>query len=185
MENLSQVVGAEVFWVQPAAFQRSYELRSENALFGRLVFQSALGTLATAETSAGSWTFKRSGFLNPLVTIRKSGEQNETALFHPQFQGTGWLSVNNNRAFLWKSTNFWGSEWGFFDAKGGTLCLLRPGTPKPQIVNLIKSQSTLEIKPDARSIAELPLLVMLGWYLMILHQADTTSAIVTTTSAIY
>ena len=74
MEPLSNLEQAGLSWIQPKARERFFELRSGDPLFATLSFRSGFGTMATAETAEGSWTFKRAGFLNPRISIPQLSE---------------------------------------------------------------------------------------------------------------
>lgn len=183
MESLPSAINLPLFWVQPKAIERQFELRSANRLFGNLRFESAWGTLATASSAAGNWTFKRVGFLNPRLTVRQAGATDDLALYWPKFWGDGWLEFVGGSRFHWKATNFWRTEWGFANEQEELLFLLKPGVEKPKLSDLLKTQAVVEIQPGGHHLAELPLLLMLGWYLMILHQEDTTVIVATTAAS--
>ena len=183
MEALSTVVGMQLHWIQPKTFERWFELRVGESLFATLCFEKAFGTLATAESADGSWTFKRVGFLNPRVTVREVGAEANLAIYQPKFWGDGSLEFPDGRVFHWKSTNFWGTQWGFADSGENLLFALKPGVDKPKLSDLFKTQAIVEIDPRGRALAELPLLVLLGWYLMILHQDDAAATTAAVTAA--
>ncbi len=181
MEILSDAAISKLYWVQPKTLKRQFELRTENNLFGTLDFETTLGTLATAKNATGHWTFKRVGFLNPRVTIREIGADNDFAIYHPKFWDDGWLNCTDGKNFHWKSVNFWETEWGFTNAQEQLLFTLKLGVEKLKFSDILKTQAVVNVDPQGSILAELPLLLMLGWYLMILHQDDTTA---TTTAAI-
>jgi hypothetical protein len=173
MEAISTAMGLQLYWVQPKTFERRFELRTEDDLFGDVRFEKAFGTLATASSATGRWTFKRVGFLNPRVTIREAGASDDRAVYWPKFwRGDGWLEFVKGSKFHWKSTNFWGSEWGFFNVQEELLFVLKQGGEKHKLSDLLKTQGVVEIGPQGHGEAELPLLLLLGWYLVVLHQED-------------
>lgn len=180
MEELSTALDRQFYWVQPKTLARQFELRSGDTLFGTLRFETATGTLAIAESATSRWTFKRVGFLNPRVTIREDGGTEDVAVYWPKFWGDGWLEYADGSRFHWKSTNFWRTEWGFANAQEQYLFVLKPGVEKSQVSDLLKSQVVVEIASQGHDQAELPLLLMLGWYLAVLHQDDTTMTAATT-----
>jgi hypothetical protein len=51
------------------------------------------------------------------------------------------------------------------------------------VSDLFKTQALVEIEPQVYALAELSLLVLLGWYLVILHQDDVAAASAATTPA--
>ncbi len=176
MQPLSAAVGMPLYWVQPEAFGRAFDLRSGDTLFGRLRFRSAFGTLATAELADGSWTLKRVGFLNPRVTVRQAGADADLAVFQPAFWGGGQLALALGARYEWKSIGFWRQEWGFVDSQGEWLVTLRHGSEKGGLANLFKTQAVVEVHPFGPLLTELPMLVALAWYLMILQDDDAAAA---------
>lgn len=180
METISTAIGLNLYWVQPRTFERQFELRTEDRLFGNLRFEKALGTLATGSSAAGRWTFKRVGFLNPRVTIREAGANDDLGVYWPKHWSGGWLEFVKGGKFHWKATNFWGTEWGFCDVQDRLLFVLKPGVEKAKLSDLLKTQAVVEIAPQSHAHAALPLLLLLGWYLMILHQEDTAVTMATT-----
>ena len=184
MDTLSTAIGIQLYWVQPKILDRQFVLRSSENIFGTLSFETAFGTLATATSATGRWTFKRVGFLNPRVTIREGGANADLAVYWPKLWSDGWIEFAQGNKFHWKSLKFWGTEWGCANAQEEMLFVLRPGTEKHQLSDLLKTQAVVDIQSHAYDIEELPLLVMLGWYLMILNEADTAATVVTTTAAI-
>ena len=182
MEAISSAIGLQLHWVQPKTMERRFELCGDDHLFGSLRFESAFGTLATAELAGVRWTFKRVGFLNPRVTIREAGSNENLAVYWPTFWGDGWLEYVNGSLFHWKSINFWGTAWGFADPQEQLLFLLKSGSEHPKLADLLKTQAVVGIEPAGQHVPELPLLLSLGWYLMILHLEDSTTTVATTTA---
>ena len=93
-------LGRELIWRQPSATKDEHELRDGDQLVATLRFKSALGTLATAETADGCWTFKRVGFWHPRVTIRECGAEADLAVFRNNtWSDGGQLDLPGGRAF--------------------------------------------------------------------------------------
>jgi hypothetical protein len=165
MKALSTVVGLELHWVQPTIFARHFELYSENNLLGELRFETAAtayGTLTTAGSATEGWTFKGAGILKRRVTLRESRAKDDLAVFWPNLRGDGWVEFFTGRKFHWKSTNFWRTAWGFSSVQEELLFVLKS---KPW--SLLKIQSVVEIGAQWRDLDELPLLMMLAWYLRV------------------
>lgn len=174
--TLSSVAGKPLYWVQPRAFDRRFELRAgEDLAVATLRFKSSFGTLATGEANGQSWTFKRVGFLNPRVTVRWAGAEDDLAIYYPRWQGDGTLEFADGRVFRWESINFWGTQWSFFDSSGEPLVTFKPGADKFRLSDLFKTQAFVEISSRGYALAEAPLLALLGWYLMILRNDDTAA----------
>jgi hypothetical protein len=182
MEQLIEFAGGPLEWLQPKAFERSFELVSGETLLATLAFRSAFGTLAEAVTADGSWTFKRVGFLNPRITVRQAGGLDDAAIYQPRFWGGGDLAFTAGPALSWRSTNFWATEWAFYDSAERALVTFRQGREKGGLPDLFKSQATVEVSPSGLDSHRLSILTTLGMYLLILHQ-DDTAAVVAATSA--
>ncbi len=71
--------------------------------------------------------------------------------------------------------NFWGSAWAFTGMQGEVVYTMKPGSEEKKLSDLLKSQALVEIDPQAFELAGLPLLLMLGWYLMIMHQEESSA----------
>jgi hypothetical protein len=169
---------ANLRWVQPDAKKRFFELRSGDDAIATLSWEKALGTLATAQTAEKTWTFKRVGFFNTRVTVRSPGSEADIATFKPSWGYGGTLEVQG-RTYTWKKLDFWGNKWGFAWHDGNVLLSFGyaggPGT-------LFKLEGTVELAPgNVSTNPDMPLLVTLGWYIMVLMHDDNTAVIVATT----
>ena len=185
MEPLVNAKDLELFWVQPAALKRSFILRSGERIFGSLVFRSAFGSLADAISCKDSWTFKRVGFFSPRVTIRRAGSGIDIANYQPKWTGTeGSLLFSGGRSYLWRVANFWATRYTFSDSQGNELVTYRSGSDEQKLSNLIKQQAQVEIALQAWQLPEVDLLVILGWYLVILQQEDASAVAVTASIAV-
>jgi hypothetical protein len=177
MKQLPRVVEEALVWVQPKTFVRWFELRApDDEPAATLRFETALGTLATAESAEGRWTFKRVGFLNVRVTVREVGSETNLAVYEPKLWGDGVLRFPDGRTYEWKAMNFWGTQWCFADAQGQVVFAFKPERDRPKLSELFKTQADVEVGPAGQGLAELALLVLLGWYLVILQQDDAAAA---------
>jgi len=185
MEPLINAKDLELFWAQPGAMKRSFILRSGERIFGSLTFRSAFGSLADAISGKDSWTFKRVGFFSPRVTIRRAGSGIDIAIYQPRWTGTeGSLLLSGGRSYLWRVANFWATRYTFSDSQGNELVTYRSGSDEQKLSNLIKQQAQVEIALQAWQLPEVDLLVILGWYLVILQQEDASAVAVTASIAV-
>ena len=176
MKAISDARSARLEWREPKAMERFYELRSDRDIFATLSFRSAFGTMATAETGDGTWTFKRVGFLNPRVTVREAGSEHDAAVYQPKFWGDGYLTFAGGETFHWKPINFWATDWAFYDSSDRVLVKFKSGKEKSKLSDFFKTQAAVDIEPAAAAQPRLPILVALGWYLIILHGQDAAAA---------
>jgi hypothetical protein len=159
--------GAELLWVQPAARKREHELHAGDDLAGTLRFQR--GSLADAEVEGHHWTFKRQGFWHPRVTVRSQGSDQDLAVFRPHWSGGGNLEFPDGRQLRFAATNFWQSRWVW--QAGDQPLIAFEGRH-----GLIKAHGAVQVLPDAARLPDAPLLVLLGWYLILLYAEDTAAA---------
>jgi hypothetical protein len=170
MKTIREVIQRPLRWAQPSAFQRAFELQAGDDVVGTLRWQKAFGSLALAETADGAWTFKRSGFLRPKVTVRIPGSETEAAVFKPGWGGEGTLTLSDGRCYLWQHTSFWRSQWAFAIEAGEPLVHFNPDFA------FFKHAAELVVEPRAVLTPDLSLLTLLGWYLMVLMAEDAGGA---------
>lgn len=159
-------------WAQPKAMSRAYELRSADSLVGYLRFEKSCGSLASAEVASQKWTFKRTGFLAPSVTVRSANLEGDIAVFRPQWGSGGTLHFADGHHAQWRCTNFWGSQWAFVGSNNQIIVRFTHHE------GFFKASADLEFEHSSAALPDFPLLVALGWYLMILAADDAAAVIV-------
>lgn len=171
MKRLAELIGTELKWEQPNAMKMEYDLHAGegNEIAATLKFRSAFGSLATAECADGCWTFKRVGFFQTRVTIRRCDSDEESASFHNNtWMHGGTLELSDGRSYR-ASTNFWMTKYQFLTAADDVLLEYR------KIGGFLHFSSFVDINPAAALIPELPWMVILGWYLTILLHQDSAA----------
>lgn len=175
MKTIREVGEHPLRWTRPSMLARQYELVSGDDIVGLLRWEEMFGSLATAETADATWTFKRAGFLSPRVTVREPGSEADVAVLRVGLKGDGLLHGPQRRTYQWQRTSFWAPEFAFATETGRQLIGFDPD------FSLLKHAATVKLEPEALGVADLPLLVTLGWYLMLLLSEE--SAGVTASSA--
>ena len=170
MRRIAELAGQSLKWEQPSALKMKYELRTENGELAALLhFRSSFGSFATAETADGCWTFKRIGFFQTKVTIRACGSDHDIGIFkNNTWSGGGTLQLADGESFQ-GATNFWHTKFGFETEPGEKLIEFERG-------GLLHLSATVKIQPNALSRAELPLMVTLGGYLIVMMSMDDAAA---------
>jgi len=164
------MIGRELEWRQPHASRRQFELVAGDDRVATLEFRSMFGSLATAESADGSWTFKRVGFLQPSVTVRAASNEAEIAVFRNRtWSAGGTLELPDGRRWP-ANTNFWMSTYEFKNENSEMLVGFT------RIRGVIHRAASVEIGSAAATQAELPWLVALGWYLAVMMQDDASGA---------
>lgn len=172
MHSLTEVADQDLLWTPSPGQKKTYELRAGEEIMGTVRFERS--SLATAEVSGASWTFKREGFWHPRVTIRLAGSATNLAIFRPGWMGAGTLELPPTRQIHWRSAGFWQSSWTWQEADG------RPLVHFKSRHKWAKMEGEVAVEPVATDLAELPLLVALGWYLLVLLAQDTAASVATT-----
>jgi hypothetical protein len=145
-----------------------YELHADDELIATLNFRSSFGTFATAESADGCWTFKRIGFWQTRATIRRCGWDTEIATFkNNTWSRGGTLELSDGRK-IQATTNMWQTNLEFKMESGEVLFRLKSG-------GFVHLSATVAVEPDAAGMPELPWMVMLGWYLMVMIYMDTAA----------
>lgn len=177
LQTLKAMNTQALYWVQPRAMERRFELRSADQQYASLHFPSAFGSLATASTADGAWTYKRVGFFSTRITVRAEGSETDLAIYKPKWTGMqGTLETAGGQTYLWNTANFWGTRFQFTDANGGPLLNFHLGAEDWKLSNMFKTQARMEIDPGAVGVSELPLLATIGFYLLILYQEDSSAS---------
>ena len=166
MRKIIELVDPHIEWVQPHALKMQYELRASDELVATLRFRSSLGSFATGESADGCWTFKRVGFWKTRVTVRLCGGDSDIASFQNNtWSGGGTLELSDGRVFP-ATTNLWQTKLGFQNESNNTLIQFKS-------VGLLHQSAKVEIQPGAVGTPELPFIMMLGWYLIVMMNADS------------
>ncbi|OLE78780.1 MAG: hypothetical protein AUG06_09520 [Actinobacteria bacterium 13_1_20CM_2_65_11] len=168
MQKIAEVADQELVWSQPARLKQAFELQAANEVVATLQFQRA--SLAAGEVADQQWTFKREGFWHPQITVRVAGSDANLAVFKPAWTGGGMLELPQGRLLRFGAANFWHSQWDWSDPAGNPLVHFKSHA------GLLKTEGEVGIEPVASALPELPLLVVLGWYLLILFARDSAAA---------
>jgi len=172
MTRVADLSGQWLKWEQPSALKMKYELHTgEGEVVANLRFKSSFGSFATADSEDGCWTFKRVGFWRTRVTVRVCGSDDDIAIFkNNTWSGGGTLELSNAQTFR-ATTNSWQTKFRFETEAGETLIQFETS-------GLLHLTATVQIQPTSAKVAELPLMVMLGFYLIVMMHIDATTAAV-------
>jgi hypothetical protein len=170
MKRIRDVAHRPLRWVQRSGWKPDSELQADDEVVATLSFRSAWGSLATGTSADGSWTFKRLGFLRTRVTIRTAGEEADLAVFHNNtWSAGGTLELLDGRKYR-ANSNFWATTYEIRTESDSPLIAFR------HVGGMLRLSSDVEIHDAAKSLAELPWMVMLGWYLTVMMHQDSAGA---------
>jgi hypothetical protein len=169
MDHIKDMIGSDLNWVQPT-LDRRYELISDRKVFGRLEFGSILGSLGTAESHEGSYTFKRQGFLRPSISIRRIGNEiDHGRMTMDSWHQGGVVHLQDGGSYQFVKMGFLHPEWSMLDGSGRPLVRIRAKWG-------LKYRAEVHIEPFGKDDKNLVLLLMVGLYSIILMN-DEASAV--------
>lgn len=169
MMRLAESAAPTMEWTQPSALKMNYELRAGDDVVGTLKFRTSFGSFATGEIEDGRWTLKRVGFWRPKATVRAGDSEDTIATFtNHTWSGGGTIELADGRSFRMTS-NFWQTKLEIQDESEAPLIRF-------QNRGVIHLSAAIEIDPRAVTMPELPWLLMLGWYVILLSHRDSASA---------
>ncbi len=172
MEQLTVGTGMKLCWVQPKAYERWYELRSGRQLFASLSGQAGCGAMALAQSAQSAWTLKQVGFHNRHVMVREVGTEANMAVYRPRWLGDGSVQFPDGRLYRWRSSGFTTGDWCFYDGSGNPLLSFRCRVELASLSAWSREQALVEVCPAGEGLAELPLLMLLGGYLLLFRQQE-------------
>jgi hypothetical protein len=170
MDPLQNYVGQELMWTPLSVSGREHKLRAGDTVLARLVRPSLWRERRIGTAANGSWAFARAGFWRTrvVVTDQQSGAE-VASLARSGWSGKGTLALPDGRQYRWRNGNLWGSKWAWLDGADQPLMRFKQS-------GAFKVRCAVIIEPPAAGDPHLTLLAMLGWYLMLLTQADAAAA---------
>ncbi|MFZ0699637.1 MAG: hypothetical protein WAN74_05565 [Thermoplasmata archaeon] len=149
-------------WLRTGPTSPEFQLLSGSALLGSLSWTKAQGSLALARVADREFTIKRVGFLNPHVTARRKGEEKDLArlashLSHHRIELAGGARYDLKRAGLLVPA------WQLLAGDGTELLHVEPVREGRRL-----DGGTIQVSAAARDLTELPLLLLLTWYFIVL-----------------
>jgi|SRR5580765_2811517 len=170
MLKLRELVGSKMQWVQPHALRREFELRTGEDALATLAFRSTFGSLASATTDEGQWTFKRVGFWRSHVSVREAGRDTDLAVFrNATWSAGGTLELADGRAFR-ANSNFWMTSFQFTNASD------QPLVRFTKVGGMFHLSCDVQVEPEGAKLPELPWLLALGLYLIVKLRDDAGGA---------
>lgn len=183
MKPIAEAVSLPLSIQQPRAMERAFELKAGSDTVATLEFRSSFGSLAVARDATSAWTFKRVGFFSPRATARVEGTLPDLAVFTPRWTGReGELALAGGETLRFAAANFWGTRFALGDAGGRTLVTFGPELDVHRFSDLFRTQALVSVDPSAASRPDLALLVLFGWYLVVLQHEDAAGGAAATAS---
>jgi hypothetical protein len=173
MQTLYDVDGsAELRWIKPRRSRRQFELHAGEAVVATLT--RTRGAEAIGQWAGEQYRFGRQGwFRQRIVVHRTPAADAPDPTIAPDallatFVHRDTLAFADGRTFLWQKPKRWTNERVWVDSAGAVLARFAPGRGQTTV--------TLASEPRAARSPELPLLLLLGQYLLVLAAQDAEAA---------
>ena len=147
-------------WIQPARFRPRWELRCGDAPVATLGAGGSLFGPGVATFAHEAWEF-RMRFPGG-IAVKRAGEAEPWGLYRPGWLSGGRFERAGESALLWRRQDFWMRRWAFLSEEQQPLVrfVVRP--------SFLRSNASLEFEDAARTLPDLPVLLALGW-ILVLH----------------
>jgi hypothetical protein len=172
MQSLCEVDG-ELRWVKPKWLKRSYELRAGEEVVATLVRSG--GSKAIGEWSGGRYAFSQKGWFNQRILVGDGATTDANTPLATFTRRGGVLTLADGRTLFWRKPSVWKSRHVWSDG-AASLVEFDPasGYASPRVT----------IAPEGTSLDELPLLLLLGQYLIVRAREETDAASAATVATI-
>jgi hypothetical protein len=172
--------GRELLWVKPKWSRREFELRAGEVAVATLRWRR--GSQAIAQWGASQYRFDCKGWFKPVIAVHEIDRGQDTSEpLATLSRRSGTLRAADGRTFVWQKPKrastgrWWSGERVWLDTSGTELVRFRPG--KHSRVEVIMAQA-ISAQP------ELPLLILLGQYLIALAAQDAETASIAASAAV-
>ena len=149
----------DLLWSRPGFFRRELQLEAGSEILATLRWERMLSFDAVGESADGRWAFVRAGSLRGNVLVRDPVTRSVVATFTSTWRGTGTLRFETGAEYAWKREGFWRTR--HFWSSSQNECVIayasRLGWHR---------RYEMEVDPAAHRLAQLPVLALLGAYLV-------------------
>ena len=160
--SFSAVDRSAMRWLRTSDKPLGFALSSGDATVASLQWKRHGGSLAAAETSGGIWTLKRGGFLNPHVTVRPEGSERVQARLSAHLNHHE-IRLDTGTTYRFRRAGLLVPAWKVSTSEGVEVLHIEP------VRQGRKLEGGAVLAPaTAVDLPELLLLVVLGWYFIVL-----------------
>jgi hypothetical protein len=160
-------------WVKPKWTRRQFALRSGDTVLATLAWTR--GSSALAQWGASQYRFNRQGWLRPRVLVRDASADDTSEPLATFTQRGGALTFPDGRIYVWKKPKRLTNERIWANVAGTELVRFRA---------VRRSTVTVTTPPESAQQLELPVLILLGQYLLVLAAQDEEAVAATMAAVI-
>lgn len=171
MRSLRKSPVKDLQWVQPKALKRYHEMKADDELYGTLSWKKPLGSLAVGVCAEESYSFKKGGFLRPYVTVRRLSQEDEIGRMDVKLGQNGVLEFVDGHRYELRKSSFWRPRWALLDEYGETVCTFVRKSLR------LRLSGEVSISEGITRRAHLPLLILIGWYVIVTLAEEEATAV--------
>lgn len=145
-------------WERNGTFARDYALRGDRDV-ATLRFPKLLSSQAEGSIGGRYYSLTRKGILHPVASVVQSPFDQEVATMSLK-GGGGQLELNDGRRFTLVREGMFKNSWSFRDERGAELVSFKVPAFKLRI-------GEVTVSPAVMSDKQLPLLLLMGWYVIV------------------
>jgi hypothetical protein len=158
---LRAVTPEPLLWVQPRRFRREFELRAGRETVASLRGPDLLLRRARGETAEGRYRLRVTDLFRGIVVVHPGDSDSELAVWRPRITGAGTVRFSGGRSFEMRPLDVWHRRWIAEDEAGAAIFTLHLR------LRFLRTEASLELKPGAERVPELPVLLLLAWYIRV------------------
>jgi hypothetical protein len=163
MTELVDFAGKELAWIRVKDKKNRYELRHDATVIGSLVWDKSG---VEGELSGKRWSFNKEGFFRPRLLVREHGAPSPIAALEVGIMGSGQLSFSTGPSYRWTQRGLLSNSWAFDDDARQTVVSFKLSS------GLLTTGATVTLGEKLAEHEHAPLLVLLGWYVLVLYAED-------------
>jgi hypothetical protein len=169
---LSVALLGDLAWRRPGVFSRTLVLEAGSERLASLRWEKWFSFEAVAESADGRWIIGRRRAASVLGdhVVRDLASGTEVAAFKRSWRGTGVARFASGPEYAWGREGFWHPRYSWAAADGRPLLTFRTE------LGFGRGGYTMDVDPSARPLAELPVLVLLGGYVMAMISAQRAAS---------
>ncbi|HEY71060.1 MAG TPA: hypothetical protein G4O08_10805 [Anaerolineae bacterium] len=179
MKRLQAVDLGILMWKQVRFGADHFQLLAGEDCVGELYWTKWFSDLAVAQCAHGTWHMDRPDFFADRVIVTDPATEQRVAIFVKGCFGDGPLTMRDGREYEWARTKTFRNYWALFNEGGEVIFEIRAG------MRWFKHEADVVLHAAASKEPDLPLLLLLGWYLVFMAIQDSAAvgAVVATTAA--
>jgi hypothetical protein len=169
MKSLKELENTDLKWQSKGWLKNArHELvNRDGEIVARVNHLSFWNNDVEVDAPGNRWTFARRGhFSGRHILIHSVGTGEQIATFYYRMAKPGLLEFTDGRTYTWKLGDFWGSKWVWLDKDEKPIVGFSQG-------GTFQLKSGVHLGAGAEDDRSAPLLIFLGWYLVLLQSQDS------------